>query len=202
MIVHENRYTRDHSALLQYCALFSHVQHLNSEQYWEYMLCSLNISIRVKGIMSQTAARSESKRRDTAVLSGGATRTKLPSLSKQNPRGGGRVADKPQDRSINNKDNTKANPGKPQQNISTTRDTTRDKIRDTSRDRTCDTSRDRTRDVSRGRQEPERPEQKSRKSLVGAVNRAHPARNMAGTVSRAVAANRAGTYLIPSLTVT
>ena len=119
--------------------------------------------------MNQTTSRSESKKRDSAALSGSAGRTRLPPISKPTKQTA------PDLRSakteiINNGQRVRSG-----RNVN--EDTTR----------RARTGREDVRKKS-GRQEENNRGQG--RNFAGAVNRANPARGLAGTVKHAIAANR------------
>ena len=121
---------------------------------------------RCKGVMNQTTSRTDSKRRDTAALSGSAGKSRLPPISKPASKqaaptsrarsGKAEVVNSAPTRGKSGRnEDTRKKSGRPEENVR----------------------------GGRGR---------GGKNFAGAVNRANPGRGLAGTVNRAMAANRGG----------
>ncbi|XP_063679557.1 uncharacterized protein LOC134815038 isoform X2 [Bolinopsis microptera] len=129
--------------------------------------------------MNQTTSRTESKKRDSAALSGSAGRTRLPPISKATAR---QSAPGPRARSGKLEVTNPAPRARSGRNVN----------EEPARPARSGNRKDEDARKKSGRVEESNRGGRGGRNLAGAVNRANPGRGVAGTVNRVVAANRGG----------
>ena len=139
---------------------------------------------RWEGVMNQTTSRTESKKRDSAALSGSAGRTRLPPISKPTAR-----QSAPGPRARSGKQEVPAPRARSGRNVN----------EEPARPARSGNRKDEDVRKKSGRVEESNRGGRGGRNLAGAVNRANPGRGIAGTVNRVIAGNRGGKISFTSL---